>query len=68
MPSSNRAQILNVSMYHNDISIKEFSFGEHAAVYKGEPDLKSILKAEVEAKATDWGLDARMLVTGKMPI
>lgn len=53
MLSANRIQILNVLMYHNDISIKEFPLGEHAAVYKDEPDLQSIIRADVEAKATD---------------
>ena len=45
--------------------MEEFSFGEHAAAYKGEPDLESIIKEEVESRNEDLGQDARLLVTGK---
>ena len=61
----NDLQTLNVSIYHSNIKTEEFSFGEHAAAYKGESDFESIIKQEVESKNEDWGQDARLPVTGK---
>ena len=53
-------------MYHDEIGIKKLFFGKHVIDYNDEPDLKRIIKAEVDAKISEWGVNVWMLVTGKM--
>jgi len=59
------AQILDVSIYSQNINVERFSFGKHATVYKGSPDSEHILKDEMKRKNAEIGPDARVLVTGR---
>jgi hypothetical protein len=60
-----QAEILDLSIYSQNINVEHLSFGKHATVYKGSPDSEHILKDEMKRKNAEIGPDARLLVTGR---